>query len=335
MSFGRKSIGIVAPALVAVLAPQACATAEEVDQLTQQAIVDGALVGQAMTTPVGVATTPAGQTPSVPTTPAGTQPMPATTPSMTAQMPVEPAAEPPATPGVEPAPPAEVPQAPAVETPAPGAGGTPAAPAAPAAGGAAGAAVTPDPMAMGGGPAAGGVGGGAAAGGAGGAAAMPAPPGLDPAEVAAILEETDVELYYQATATAAEGPIAFKFYLVNNGTLAVPLEEMTVRYWFTSGGLPCEPIEDYVPSVVSPLDIECLTTDDGLEYIEFSYPEFGLANGAQPNQTEVQIRFQQSNPGYDQTDDYSFVGTSQSSMPNDKMTAYRQGVLVWGTEPTP
>ncbi len=318
MSFGTNSTSFFPPALLAALVmSQACATAEDIDAATQQAIATGILVPQATTTtPAQTSVPTAPVTPQVPTTTA-VPTQPATQPAPSMEMPAEPTQTPEA-PTVQPTP-----------TPSAGAGGTPPAPEppAPATGGMGG---------MGGSASGSGGSGGAPlgdAGGAGGGAAEPQP-GI-PQE---LIDLTDMEVYYQASDSG--GTIVFKFAIVNNTLQNSPLmNEISARYWYTSDGQDYMATIDSAGTAVATAADAYGTTADGREYVEFTFTgtmAWPLTTANNVNRNEIQIRISpdfSSAEQYDQTNDYSFDATHQWGQPYDRITVYRRGALVWGEEP--
>ncbi|ADO73774.1 cellulose binding domain-containing protein [Stigmatella aurantiaca] len=69
------------------------------------------------------------------------------------------------------------------------------------------------------------------------------------------------------------------------------------------------------------------------------YVELGFTSGAGSiaaghDSGEVHLRFNKSNwSNFDETNDYSFDATKTAFTSWDRMTVFRGGVLVWGTEP--
>jgi endoglucanase len=145
---------------------------------------------------------------------------------------------------------------------------------------------------------------------------------------------------YETAATAATtSTISNQIELVNNGTSAVPLSALTVRYWFTEdGSQPLQYSCDYAPvgcakvagsyATVSP----AVTNADHYLQIGFTSAAGSLAPGG--NTGGLQNRIYQANYAtMTQTNDYSFNAADASFAANPHITVYDNGTLIYGTEP--
>ena len=128
----------------------------------------------------------------------------------------------------------------------------------------------------------------------------------------------------------------------NKGAQAVPLSEFTMRYWYTSEGLQAEQAWfDYVAPSLGAANLTTrfnklrpLTGADGFIEVGFKPGAGDLA----PNSVtgEAQLRFNKGDwANYHESDDYSYDPTKTTYTESPKVTLYRNGVLVYGTEPTP
>jgi hypothetical protein len=136
------------------------------------------------------------------------------------------------------------------------------------------------------------------------------------------------------------------FRIINNGTSAVPLSELTVRYWYTIDiAAPTQsPNCDYtllpgncpalVYSAASFVAVSPART--GADY----YFQFGFtaaagslaANGGGAT-GDIQLRWNKTTfTNYDQTNDYSYNAAAAYTA-TTKVTVYRNGTLIYGTEP--
>jgi hypothetical protein len=128
------------------------------------------------------------------------------------------------------------------------------------------------------------------------------------------------------------------FKLFNNGSTAIPLSEMTLRYWYTIDTNVAQTawldfaavgngnvVLTLVP--VSPVR----TNADFYLQVGFTAAAGNLAAGA--NTSNVQTRFNKNDfSNYMEANDYSYTA-SGTFMTTTKVTAYRLGNLVYGTEP--
>jgi endoglucanase len=128
------------------------------------------------------------------------------------------------------------------------------------------------------------------------------------------------------------------FKLYNNGTTPIPLSEITLRYWFTRdtaiaqtawcdfATLACANITLSF-AAVSP----ARTNADYYFQVGFAPASGNLAAGA--NTGNIQTRFSKDDfSNYNEVNDYSY-SASTSFTATTKVTVYRLGNLVYGTEP--
>jgi endoglucanase len=145
---------------------------------------------------------------------------------------------------------------------------------------------------------------------------------------------------YETSNTAASTTtISNQIELVNNGTSAVPLSDLTVRYWFTENGTGTLTYAcDYAPvgcanvtgtfAAVSP----AVTGADHYLQLSFGSGAGSLAPGG--NTGGIQNRIYQSDyASMTQTDDYSFNAADSSFTANPDITVYDNGTLIYGTAP--
>ena len=145
--------------------------------------------------------------------------------------------------------------------------------------------------------------------------------------------------YETAAAAATTSTISNQIQLVNTGTSAVPLSNLTIRYWFTEdGSQPLQYSCDYAPvgcanvagsfAVVSP----AVTGADHYLQIGFTSGAGSLAPGASTGGIQNRI-FQADYATMTQTNDYSFNAADASFTANPDITVYDNGTLIYGTEP--
>lgn len=187
----------------------------------------------------------------------------------------------------------------------------------------------------------GGLGGGAA--GSGGVPSMGA--GGGPSIPPAI---GDLKVQYRTMDEPNDNEMKPQFNVVNTGTKAIPLVELTIRYFYTADGPPSG--TDYQQLTVDYADIGRITNKGTSVKLSFAalvppekladtYVEVGfagndaLAGGQSTNQIETRINWKNYTPNYDETNDYSWDGTKTSFVDWPKVTLYQRGVLVWGREP--
>jgi hypothetical protein len=142
--------------------------------------------------------------------------------------------------------------------------------------------------------------------------------------------------------------------IINNSTSsmpAVPLSELTVRYWYTidAGSTTQTANCDYATRDCAQLSYGATSfvTVNPAKTNADRYFEFGFRTGAgslaaggnassdtSPSTTgEIQLRINKSDfSNYTQTNDYSYNGVTGYTA-TTKVTVYRNGTLIYGTEP--
>ena len=126
--------------------------------------------------------------------------------------------------------------------------------------------------------------------------------------------------------------------IYNEGTAAVPYNELTLRYWVTPENYSgISTWIDYAQLGNSKVKMNYVALPEprngAFGYIEYSFdPTTGnLLAGA--NSGQIQSRFANSNwANLSESDDYSYTNTNVYAY-NEHITMYRNGVLVWGVEP--
>ncbi len=148
----------------------------------------------------------------------------------------------------------------------------------------------------------------------------------------------ELKVQYRAADTnAGDNQIKPHINIVNHGSSSVSLSELTVRYWYTIDGVKDQQYHcDYAQidcNNVSGQFVQLASPVTGADhYLEISFSGGTLAAGGQTG--EIQNRFHKSDwSNYDESDDYAFDATKTALADWDRVTLYRNGQLVWGTEP--
>lgn len=152
--------------------------------------------------------------------------------------------------------------------------------------------------------------------------------------IAALIRPADaaqtLRLQYKTSSTGATTAQAEPwFQLFNDGTAPVQLNQVKIRYYFTSGGSSYRFACSW--AVVS---CSTVTGQFGDGYLEVGFTSGTLAAGASTQ--DMQLRFYRSDwQNFTQSDDYSFGAGRTSYADWDKATVYVGGQRVWGTPPGP
>jgi hypothetical protein len=139
-------------------------------------------------------------------------------------------------------------------------------------------------------------------------------------------------------ASPNDAEIKPNFTIVNTSGSSVPLSELTIRYWFTrdTTGAPIANCDYALAGCANVLTsfTTLATARPGAD----SYYQIGFTSGAGSLATggssEVKTRFHKTDfSAYAESGDYSYDSTKTAYADWTKVTLYRNGVLVWGTEP--
>lgn len=152
--------------------------------------------------------------------------------------------------------------------------------------------------------------------------------------------------FANGTTSATSNTINPKFKVVNTDSSPINLANLTLRYYYTvdsekqqnfwcdqAGMMSGSNYIDVTKNVTGKF-VKMSTTAQGADY----YLEVGFnssaGNLAAGSSLEIQTRIARSDwTNYDQSNDYSFNSSSSNYVDWEKVTAYMNGTLVWGTEP--
>ncbi|CAA9244454.1 MAG: GH9 / CBM3 / CBM44 [uncultured Cytophagales bacterium] len=145
--------------------------------------------------------------------------------------------------------------------------------------------------------------------------------------------------YRNGDPSATDNAIKPHFQVVNAGTTAVPLSELKIRYWYTKEGSAGESFWcDYAvvgSSNTTGRFVAVSPVAGANGYLEVGFTPAAGSVAAGGNSGEVQARFSKTDwSNYTETGDYSYDPTKTAYTDWSRVTLYRNGVLVWGTEPT-
>ncbi|WP_230873677.1 lytic polysaccharide monooxygenase [Paenibacillus woosongensis] len=149
---------------------------------------------------------------------------------------------------------------------------------------------------------------------------------------------SNLVLQYKAGDTnATDNQIKPHFNIKNNGTSAVDLSTLKIRYYFTKeGSAAMNGSIDWAQLGASNLQISFgnHTGTDSDTYVElgFSSGAGSIAAGGQSG--EIQLRMSKADwSNFNEENDYSFDGTKTAFADWSRVVLYQNGTAVWGNEP--
>ncbi len=150
----------------------------------------------------------------------------------------------------------------------------------------------------------------------------------------------DLAVQFRTSSTnAGDNSLTPQFQIVNRGTEAVPLDELTIRYWYTiDGDKPQQFHCDWAQigcSNISGSLVKLTEAKPGADYyLELTFSPSAGSIAAGGNTGQMQTRVNKTDwTNYNELDDHSYDQTKTSFADWDRVTLYRGGTLVWGVEP--
>jgi len=146
--------------------------------------------------------------------------------------------------------------------------------------------------------------------------------------------------YKVGDSSATDNQLKPHFRLVNGSGSSVPLSELTLRYWYTRDTAQAQTFNcDYAVlgcANVSGSFGQLATAVSGADsYVQLSFSSGAGSIAANSTSGEIQARINKNDwSNYTETGDYSYDSTKTSFSDWNRVTLYRNGTLVWGTEPS-
>lgn len=129
------------------------------------------------------------------------------------------------------------------------------------------------------------------------------------------------------------------FNVINDGTVDVPLEDLTIRYWFTSDTSSLlQAAVDYALLGSHNIQWKFVRLDSPRphadHYLELRFSPSAGVLGPFGSTGIIQTRFNKADwSNFDESNDYSYSPVRTNLSDWNRVTLYRNGELVWGTEP--
>ncbi|WP_151735963.1 glycoside hydrolase family 48 protein [Paenibacillus tengchongensis] len=168
----------------------------------------------------------------------------------------------------------------------------------------------------------------------------PNSPEVSAKPAAVVVPAGNLAVQYKTNDTSpGDNQIRPQLRLVNNGTTAVNLKDVKLRYYYTIDGDKAQQFNvDYATIGSGNVQGSFVKLTPGVSgadyYVEISFTAAAgsLAPGA--NTGEIQLRFNKSDwSNYNETGDYSYDATKSAYADWNKVTLYLNGTLAWGIEP--
>jgi hypothetical protein len=134
--------------------------------------------------------------------------------------------------------------------------------------------------------------------------------------------------------------ILMAFLVRNDGPTTLPAAELSLRYFFSSDGATdqqarCDASRTVPADICDEIMTPLFSVSPGGpfvdSFVEVRFRDRQLGPGTQTSEIALAIE-PSSGESYDQSSDYSFASHENFAV-NTKVTLYRRGVLIWGTEP--
>jgi endoglucanase len=145
--------------------------------------------------------------------------------------------------------------------------------------------------------------------------------------------------YRTGDQNSSDNQIRAQFLIINDGTENIPLQELTIRYWYTNESNTAQNFWcDWTPRGCSAVSGKCTQIPNPVAgadtFLEVAFSSAAGTLLAGSNSGEIQTRISASNwSNYTESNDYSYDNTKIQFSDWSKVTLYRNGHLVWGIEP--
>lgn len=149
---------------------------------------------------------------------------------------------------------------------------------------------------------------------------------------------SNLALYYRAADTnATDNSIKPYFNIYNNGTTAVNLNGLKIRYYFTKdGSASLNGVIDWAQVGASNISVALGSTSgtNADSYVELTFNASAGSIPAGGQSGEIQLRVHKSDwSNFNEANDYSFDPTKVSFSTWNKVTLYQDDVLISGIAP--
>jgi hypothetical protein len=143
-----------------------------------------------------------------------------------------------------------------------------------------------------------------------------------------------VDISYEAGDTGATTTeIKPYLHLDNNGTTALDLTQVEIRYYFTDDGLTPSSVISFFTPGTQYLANPTFTGSGSTEYMSLTFAS-GVPTLAAGGSDTIKVYIKPSSGSFTQTNDYSFNAADTSFTLNPNIVVLYAGAVVYGTPPT-
>ena len=147
--------------------------------------------------------------------------------------------------------------------------------------------------------------------------------------------------YMASNTNPSDSAIAPSFLIVNTSGVSIPLSELKLRYWYTiDSGVQtqtfgCNWIVVGCANTTNSFVAMSSSVTNADHYMELAFTSAAGSIAAGGNSGDIQVQINKTdNSTQTESNDYSFDPTKTAYADWGQVTLYRNGALVWGTEPT-
>ena len=166
-----------------------------------------------------------------------------------------------------------------------------------------------------------------------------APPLSNPEKAGPPAPERELEVLYRANSTAPRtDSVSFSLQVVDHSGEPLDLSQVELRYWFTHGERRSRPVVevDWAQVGTDRVRAEVVRADQGGQdhYVRITFSGRETMLPGYGSTGDILLRLHSDDwSEYDQSGDYSFWPEAANFRSSEKVTAYRNGRLIWGREP--
>ncbi|MFZ5890973.1 MAG: cellulose binding domain-containing protein [Myxococcota bacterium] len=147
-----------------------------------------------------------------------------------------------------------------------------------------------------------------------------------------VLERANVIVYHQSDVTdGTTNRIFMRLFIENRAPDPLPMAAVKLRYWMTSE-VAMPGLHSYYMGANISGESFAYVEAGADSHVEISFAGNSIAQGSDLNLSEFQLQIDGGT--FNQNNDFSFNPANTQRRPNEKITLYLSGRLIWGCEPS-